>query len=349
MKILFVFNNSAWESRDKKIAEVKAFFDGGQTTKGFNFAVAQTKFDDVPFSPYNNGDPAMNGKVFGVDPKWYDQNITSLGIGYDMVLFVLPRKQWKEPNRARGWRTDGDQGPIQLQIACDEDETSRAGGWGQFSRKTSAFFLLSVHEILHGLFMMSGQQDMTHYYWDRGQLEKARDMIRLPENYSLPGLIRSLNYLQTILKTLTLAKETPNQKIINYARTLIGKDASPLDKAPDGLGCAETVSTILNTLFPGFPIVTGTYTLIFDVLAKRKDFKRIDISELMEGDILGFATGTGNGLVEYGHIGIVEKGGIWLSNNSKDGKFDGHITIAYAKKNWIEKGGYPPHCFRKVA
>lgn len=347
MKILFVFNNSKWKSQQSKVLEVAKWFAQGVQTSGFSYQSIDTNFDNIPFSKYDNGEGTPN--VLGVDRAWYDKNITPLGIGFDIVLFVLPRSQWQEPNRARGWRTDYDQGPVELQIACDEDELSKAGGWSQFSRKQSAFFLLATHEILHALFMISGQADVTHYWWDRGQLEKARDSVRIPKNYSLPGLIRSLNYLQALLKTLTMTKETPSDKIYNRAVAMIGTDASPSDIAPDELGCAESVSTILNGLYPDFPIITGTATL-YETISKRKDFVRLTKPE--RGCLIIYPTGYGNGGLKNGHIFIYGDDNHLYSNNSNSkpkGLWDDHWTLAEARTYYQGKGGYPEILLKKVA
>lgn len=343
MKILIVANNSKWVTKDH--AEVKkliSWFEKGKGTTGFEYDIKHTSFSDIPFSKYTNSGSAIKDVYLGVDPSWYNKNVSIPSVGYDIVLFVMNRKQWEEPNRARGWRTDNEQGPVELQIACNEDETERAGGWFQFHRE-SAFYLLSRHEILHALHLISGQYDLTHYAWDIGNLELARDLLKIPENYHLPTLIRSLNYLQSLIKSMK-PTETSNDKIVTYCQSLLGRDASPKDRAPDDLACAETVSTILRDLFSWFPVITGTWTL-YDYLKKSSKFEGV-FGSPRPGDIIISPTGMGNGVIKNGHAGFLGGGGRIYSNNSTTGLFDSHWEIEEWKTHYGQKGGYPIFIYR---
>lgn len=190
MRILIVDNNLNWKSwPDKK----KLLQDWFSSLVNINFEILYTNHKNIPFVPYNN-DPTS----WGVDPEWYDKHITPYGLGFDMVMLVLDSSQWKVPNTKAGWRSDYDQGPVQLQVSCNENEYLK---WPNFPYM-STFFQIARHEIMHGMFMLSGQPDTTHYWWDKGMLEKARDSVKLPENYSIPGLIRSLNYLSKLTNDL---------------------------------------------------------------------------------------------------------------------------------------------------
>lgn len=326
MRIAIIANNSKWKSWDKKIAELKEWF---APEVDINFTLTHTDFNDVPFSPYEDG-------RLGVDPKWYDENITWRGVGSDMVLFVLPKKQWKDLKNVRGWRSDSNQGPVQLQIACDENDKSGSGGWLQFDKKMSAFFLLAVHEILHGCFMLSGQVDVTHYYWDKAQLEKARDGLILKETYRRGILVRSLIYIQNLLNKKLPVKNF-NEKLHQLSFETVGKDASPSDLANDEVGCAESLSTLINHLDPSFPVVTGTYSLR-DQLEKR--WKRKDGPA--PGRVAICATGTGNGKrpghcwvagtgegnsrLYYSNNSIGVKRGQWLQNYTQKTIFDDYVV-----------------------
>ena len=177
MKILFVANNINWKTLNIKLKEVKNWF---APKVDIQFDVLHTSFNDVPFTPYTSEDNNQNklGELQGVDPVWYDKNITPLAFqneGYEMIILLLPRKQWPELSKARGWRADADEGVVKLQVACDEKEKEEWGGYG----KTTTFYQLVRHEIMHGLYMISGQNDQTHYWFDRGMLEVARDSILL--------------------------------------------------------------------------------------------------------------------------------------------------------------------------
>lgn len=331
MRIVLVFNNYKWSSVNKKLDELKKWY---KPLVDIDFHIKYTNFNDIPFEPYNN-----DSTTLGVSFDWFYKNITPLGVGYDMVMLILPRKQWQEPNRARGWRTSNSFGAVNLQIACEENESI----WFPNMGWQDSFFQLARHEILHGLFMISGQYDTTHYWWDRGQLETARDQIRLPENYSIPGILKAINYISNQITKLTISKQSAGDRIYNFAKTLIGKDASPNNLAPDELACAETVSYILKSLYPTFPIITGTWTL-WDYLKKSKDFTEVLIPK--KGDIIISPTGTGNGKIT-GHTGFLGENGVILSNNSSTGKLDNHFTQTTWKGRYQGLGGLPIYYFRK--
>ncbi len=197
LNIKVVFNNCNWTSIDSKLTELGGWFSSFSPKIDY----VKTSFNDIPFSSYSSTDNTM----LGVDKNWYDEHISPLGIGYQIVILVLERKQWKEPNGSRGWRNDDTVGAIELQIACDEFETN--SGWPNFPATMNNFFLLSRHEVLHALYMISGQPDRTHYWWNQGKLESARDEIRLPNDYQIPGLMKAVNYLKGILfKLIGLGK-----------------------------------------------------------------------------------------------------------------------------------------------
>ncbi len=203
MKILIVANNcSKWRTWDAKLAELKNWF---APKVAVTVDLVHVSFPAVPWLPYESIDANQQGEGwFGIDGLWFDEKITPLAVGYDAVLFVLPRKEWKDKNKARGWRTDYDQGPVQLQIGCDEHEKMR---WDNFP-KMSAFFQLARHEILHAMYMITGQYDMTHYYWDRGQLDYARDTLIFPNDYRSPALARTIAWLTSQLNRLKAEKST---------------------------------------------------------------------------------------------------------------------------------------------
>lgn len=128
-----------------------------------------------------------------------------------------------------------------------------------------------------------------------------------------------------------------------HAKSIIGMDASPKDLVQDGLGCAESVSTLLKAIVPGFPTVTGTWTL-FDVFRARPDF--VSVTDLEPGDIILCVTGMGNGKVPHGHVGVVSEDTKIMSNNSNNGLWEENFTLRSWKDYYVTKGGYPLKAFR---
>lgn len=349
MKILIIANNCKWKSWHDKIDDLQDWF---KPKVKIDFDLKHTEFNDIPFSDYFSTDGVF---YKGVDNNWYDKNlvIPNLGGGYDMILFVVNNEQWQDGRRVRGWRTDNDQGPVQLQVAANEKEKMK---WPEF-KAMNAFFQIARHEICHGLFMISNQADSTHYWWDRGQLEKARDEVRLPKDYKTPRAMKTFNYLQGLLKSLSMSlnEMSPGEKIYNKAKSLLGTDASPMDKAPDGLGCAETVSTILNSIWSYFRIVTGTWSL-YDALRFDPKFVRItNPDQAMRGDIFLFVTGMGNGKISNGHVGFLMDNNMIASNDSGlydqnlKGKFVLNYTVDSFIKRFRDVGGYELFIYRALA
>lgn len=118
-----------------------------------------------------------------------------------------------------------------------------------------------------------------------------------------------------------------------YAKLVVGTDLSFV--APDELGCAESVSRLINYLDPtlGLPIVTGTWTL--DQAFKRSPhFIPIQQLYARDGCIIIAVTGEGKGA---GHVGILSGGKVY-SNNSYTGKWDGHYTHESFRSAFIKRG-----------
>ncbi|MDQ0316393.1 hypothetical protein [Amorphus orientalis] len=127
------------------------------------------------------------------------------------------------------------------------------------------------------------------------------------------------------------------------AMAALGTDASPNDAAPDELGCAETVSSIIRQVLPEFPVITGTWTL-WERLRKGSEFTAV--AEPRPGDIVIAPTGTVRNAPFPGHVGIVGKDGIVMSNDSGTGTFNQNYTIESWHRRYAEEGGYPIYYYR---
>lgn len=143
------------------------------------------------------------------------------------------------------------------------------------------------------------------------------------------------------------------ETIYAYAKTQLGKDASPLNLASYVVACAESVSTILVHLGFLLEIITGTWTL---EMALKSAPEWVEVKVPIRGDILLYATGEGglNG-VTAGHVMIIgdDVPGVpgdkyAMSNNSLNGIFDNHLTLASARARYRDLGGYPEHIFRRI-
>lgn len=130
------------------------------------------------------------------------------------------------------------------------------------------------------------------------------------------------------------------------ALTCLNTEASPNDLAPDELGCAETINAIHRKVF-GFEIGGGLSTnRMYKVLDRSPLFLRID--QPSEGDLVISPTGYGNGRLPNGHVGIVSKDGMIMSNDSKTGLFVENYSLNTWKDRYVGQGGYPVCFFRRI-
>jgi hypothetical protein len=153
------------------------------------------------------------------------------------------------------------------------------------------------------------------------------------------ALRRHESLLKRILKKLLMQPD-----IVTIVKSYIGKDASPADYAPDELGCAESVTTILKKLYPETPIITGTWTL-WDYL--QKNYVRMNSPEV--GCVVISPTGTsklGSKVPYPGHAGFVLDNDTIASNDSFTGRFEINYDLSTWAKRYVEKGGYKMYYYK---
>lgn len=151
---------------------------------------------------------------------------------------------------------------------------------------------------------------------------------------------QKLQLLRQLLNLLLLRK---SEYIYQEALNHIGVDASPDDLVDDVVGCAESVSAILQKHI-NMPIITGTYTL-FDYMNKSTNFARTDIP--MPGNIIISPTGMGDGSMR-GHVGIVGKNDVVMSNDSYSGKWMANYTIPAWRARYSGQGKMPVYFFKVI-
>lgn len=163
--------------------------------------------------------------------------------------------------------------------------------------------------------------------------------------------LATVSYLQKLLITLRGMKskpveeinEEPESKLYQVAVSFLGKDASPRDFVQDGVGCAESLSTILRSFLPTFQIVTGTWSLL-DALKVHPSF--VQAMKPIPGDIILCATGQGKGSVVNGHTGVMGLNGKIMSNDSRSGLWTENYTLEAWNKYFVDKGKFPIYYFR---
>ena len=124
------------------------------------------------------------------------------------------------------------------------------------------------------------------------------------------------------------------EKLLEYTITHLDEDISPLDLIKDELGCAESLSNLLQKVFPDFPIYLSTT----DLFNKLKTDKRFKATLIPHKYIIVISP---RSATQYGHCGIFITDEKIASNNSYTGKFNGY----YSWDAWILDFYSDRYCF----
>lgn len=154
------------------------------------------------------------------------------------------------------------------------------------------------------------------------------------------GMKKHITVLQMVLNLL-MNKKT----LLQVCKDTLGKDASPKDLAPDSLGCAESVTTILKQVYPSTPIVTGTYSLWEYLKDSKNGWTEIKVPE--PEAVIVSVSGTGNGTVR-GHTGIFDEDLNIMSNDSKTGKWMVNYNLPAWINRYVTKGKLTTKIYKKV-
>lgn len=137
--------------------------------------------------------------------------------------------------------------------------------------------------------------------------------------------------------------ETPSEKLYETAKENLGKDLSPTQNE---LGCAETVSTLLNLAFNDKINFVGTYNL-WQWLKTNEKF--VEVPQYEKGAIIICPTGTQSDKspIRYGHCGVCGINYI-MSNNSFTSKLDTSFNYQSWKQFYETKGGFKSYFYRRI-
>ncbi len=165
MKLLIVANNIKWKSLDTQVKTLKKWF---LPYFDIDIQVTHISFKSIPFVKDRE-------KMYRVDTKWYDKNIIPLATGYDFVLLLIEKEDWKGKG-AGGWRTNSKNNIIKLQIGTNEKDHKYINS----KDVGSLFFIYARHEILHALFMKLGIKDTVHKWVKENKIELAlKDLTQI--------------------------------------------------------------------------------------------------------------------------------------------------------------------------
>lgn len=141
--------------------------------------------------------------------------------------------------------------------------------------------------------------------------------------------------------------KTKRERLYDVAKACIGRDMSPLDRAPDSLACMESVDGIWLETFgehllePGDRLSTAR-----GYAAMRVDprLKRVE-GPFLPGDIVISPTGMSTKGSPHGHTGI--RGvNAYMSNDSGSGKWTANYNLPNWKAYFGDTLGFPTFHFR---
>jgi Bacteriophage peptidoglycan hydrolase len=158
-----------------------------------------------------------------------------------------------------------------------------------------------------------------------------------------------MNSLQLLFVKLIKAGNyaTPaSAKLYQTAMSFLGKDASPKNLAPNEVACAESVNDVVFAAF--LENVGGGLSTASMYQALQSNTKFAEVSSPLKGDIVISPTGTGNGQLSNGHVGIVGDNNQIMSNNSENGIWDIHYTVASWRARYVSFGAMPMKYYRRM-
>lgn len=145
---------------------------------------------------------------------------------------------------------------------------------------------------------------------------------------------------------ITKTDQIKRVRLYLTALTFLGKDASPQDEANDELGCADSVSKVIQASFPDAIRGSVSTSDLYNQLKASKQFDRV--LDFRAGDVIISPTGYGKtGKISNGHVGIVGENEEIMSNSSSTGLWTTNYTLASWVARFRKLGGYPIFVFRK--
>lgn len=313
-----------WRSLPSKL---KAIMNELRTIKNSNFA-------DIVIE-YRKVTPAVvNGRI---THEWMDGiSGPELAQGFAFVglhMSLEQRNKWNLMPSVRGV-AQNDFDLVQEFYFWADEYTRGAGGNNQFVQTF-------LHEFRHGFMRGTKRADDTHIKHADGDIRGDFSMLDMRDYNPLHRQLENrISVLQALI--LSLSKKPT---LYQAALRRLGTDASPKDLAHDGVGCAESVSNIINDVDPTFPIILGTWTMNEYFKKHPARFRRVTVP--MPGTILMYASGTLANAPYPGHVLIFGEGEKLMSNTSATGLFEQNYTLSSARKRWRDKG-FPEFMYQLI-
>ncbi|MEQ9135767.1 MAG: hypothetical protein RLO51_11200 [Thalassobaculum sp.] len=272
---------------------------------------------------------------------WFEETFTepARARGYNAVCWHLTKAEQRQLKLTgyNGVYHDDPDDVMEFMIVCNEGQKARHYPYSEFVR-------LFLHEQGHGVerWLYGRGSNLVHEYdYERRAVHEVFGRFDATRWNVRKAIVTAASQAVPLLEELVAQKTQPT--LCQAAAAAEGADASPADLAPDELGCAETVSTIVRGVLPDFPVITGTWTL-WDALEHDKRFQRIALAMPECGDIIISPTVPGKPFP--GHTGIFAADGKIRSNDSESGTFEKNYTPDSWYRRYATMGRYPIYIYR---
>lgn len=209
---------------------------------------------------------------------------------------------------------------------------------GDYIKHLAKDFLF--YETAYRVFISAENPDVEDTIWSVSALMRLVDKLKK----LMSELIKKEEKVEDVTPIKKPTEETNREKLYRIAKQNVGVDVSPRDIADDEVGCAESVSMLLEQVYPNFPLILSTVQLT-KILREDINFKAT--LTLQEGNIIISPTGSGNGMVR-GHVGIVGRDSVIMSNTSNNGKWEENYTVDTWVKRWRNTGKMPIYVFEPL-
>lgn len=335
--------------------------------------------EPLKYKPYNGTGDDKNRFAVSYLEEVSAEVYTRHAEDIDLIQILVDRKDWQMAAAVKGVQWHQARNGYQMAAVSDYSkkfqDTMEHEMWHSFDNLCFIYLGLSLASILG---VADFDNDIVHRRGKNGKYlnnysdlypkvmpwvlmatAKRREIMRLKNILSrLMAEVRAMKVAEKPTEIIEEPEETPMptpktraQILYETAIACLGKDMS--DRAPNELGCADSVNNI-SELAEGKEIGGGTSTyLLYAALNGSPRYKKVTTPVM--GAIVISPSGYSKKGAKNGHVGIVGKnlskddGTLWImSNDSFKGTWEANFTVASWKKYFGTKLGFPVEFFVPV-
>ena len=200
IKLLLVLNNINWLSIYEKVKFIKSFFS---PKFDFEIEIKYTKFQNIPYETVKSSSMIDEVEVLRDVPAirgdWYNQNITSLALDKQIVLFYAGDQSIQ--GHPPAIQQNNNEGPVEITIfKFGEHDRAYQKGVKDLG---DAFSVWACHEISHALKKMFKVSDDTHEHFYNGNPRDVLNNLNIGQldfiSIIIAGIKRALTFMGILI------------------------------------------------------------------------------------------------------------------------------------------------------